>query len=147
MAQRHDVECNACGHKFISGYKIENIEKGKCVCKGDECDSTDIKIIGVAKPPTQDPTESAEERTIRQDKARRERVDDKNAEKVIDAEAEEDALANVPLKQHERDFCDQIAAKMTPKDFRGHISARKNSLPAAADILRYSKLKKRLDVK
>jgi hypothetical protein len=132
---------------FVTGFKTENIKAGKVKCKGDECDSTDLTIIGPAKPPAVDSTESAEERTKRLDAARRERVDDKNAEKAIEAEAEEDKLANVPLTQPERDFCDQVAAKMTPKDFRGDISARKNSLPPAADILRYSKLKKRYDLK
>lgn len=144
---RTDVKCNVCEFQFVTGFKKVNIESGKVECKGDECKSTDMTIIGPAKPIAPDPTESPEERTKRQDAARKDRVDDKNAEKAIAAEAEEDKLADVPLKQHERDFCDQIAAKMTPKDFRGHISARKNSFPAAADILRYSRLKKRLDVK
>ncbi len=144
---RTSVKCNDCEHEFVTGYKKENIEAGKVVCKGDECESTKMTIIGPAKPIAPDPTESAEERTKRQDADRKERVDVKNAEKEIEREAEEDRLANVPLKQHERDFCDQVAAKMTPKDFRGHISARKNAMPPAADILRYSRLIKRYDVK
>ncbi len=144
---RTSVKCNNCEHEFVTGFKIENIEAGKCKCKGDACESTSMTIIGPAPAPAVDPTESAEERTKRLDLSRRSRVDDKNAEVAIEAEAEEDKLANVPLKQHERDFCDQVAAKMTPKDFRGHISARKNAMPPAADILRYSKLKKRYDVK
>ena len=136
---RTEVKCNDCEHVFVTGYKKENIEAGKCKCKGEVCESTSMTIIGPAKPIAPDPTESAEERTIRQDANRKDRVDVNNAEKEIAREAEEDALANVPLKPHEKAFCDKIGALM-------NVGRRQNT-PAAADIFRYSRLKKRLDVK
>lgn len=135
---RTDVKCNECGFEFVAGHKIENIEAGKCKCKGDECDSTSITVIGPAKPIAQDNTLSVEERSKQQDAARKDRVDVKNQEKEIEREAEEDALADVPLTTEERAFCDRIGARM-------NVGRRQNT-PAAADILRYSKLKKRYDV-
>ena len=136
---RTDVECNECGHKWISGMMIKNIEAGNAKCKGEGCECTSIKIIGPAKPIAADPTESAEERTLRLDAARRNRVDDQNTDKAIETEAEEDALADVALTAEERAFCTTIAARMN--------AGRRQNTPAAADILRYSKLKKRYDVK
>ena len=139
MPTRTDVECNECGHQWVSGFKIENIEAGKAVCKEEDCESTDIRIIGPAKPIVPESNESAEAKQKRFDDLRKNKVDDKNEEHQVEAEAEEDALADVPLNEAEISFCTSIAARMN--------NGRRSDQPAAADILRYSKLKKRLDVK
>jgi hypothetical protein len=73
------------------------------------------------------------------DKARKAKVDAKNKSDADKAKADEDKLANTPLTQEEKDFIAEIGPKMN--------EGRKIMQPSPAEILRYSKLIKRKDVK
>lgn len=73
------------------------------------------------------------------DKHRRAAVDTKNKNAASKDKAEIDALANVPLNAEEMTFCVDIAAQMN--------KGRRADAPMQADVLRYSKLRGRMDVK
>lgn len=73
------------------------------------------------------------------DKARRVGVDAENKKRIKDAAQEEEALANKPLTAEEKSFIAEIAPKMN--------EGRKVMRPSSAEILRYSKLIKRKDIK
>ena len=73
------------------------------------------------------------------DKARKAKVDKANKEAATKAKADEEKLDKTPLTEEERAFIARIAPKMN--------EGRKNAQPSSAEILRYSKLIKRKDVK
>lgn len=50
------VKCKECGHEWESQAKHDNIDAGKITCKSEDCESTDIAIIG-----TVESTESIED--------------------------------------------------------------------------------------
>ena len=72
------------------------------------------------------------------DKARRKQVDIANQKQAVKDRAIADKLARTPLTAEERAFCEQTAAKMN--------CGRHVEKPSAAAILRYSKLRGRIDV-
>ena len=73
------------------------------------------------------------------EKARKAKVDAQNKKAEAKAKAEEDKLAKTPLNAEELAFIARIAPKMN--------EGRKIAQPSSAEILRYSKLVKRKDVK
>lgn len=73
------------------------------------------------------------------DKARRAKVDEKNKQAAEDVRADMDKLANTPLNPEQLAFCQDVASKMN--------KGRRDEGPCPADILRYSKLKGRMDIK
>ena len=85
------------------------------------------------------PAKSKEELEKIADKARKAKVDAENQEKIKKAAAEEAKLAKTPLTAEERAFITHIAPLMN--------EGRAIAQPSAAEILRYSKLLKRKDVK
>ncbi len=73
------------------------------------------------------------------DIARKKAVDAKNAKAAAKGKAEIEELANTPLTAVELAFCLDIEPKMN--------KGRKSEMPCSADILRYAKLRGRMDVK
>ena len=70
--------------------------------------------------------------------ARKKAVDVKNQQAAANDKANTDKLANTPLTAEELAFCQEIEPKMN--------KGRRDERPCPADILRYSKLKGRIDV-
>lgn len=85
------------------------------------------------------PVKSKEQLEKEADIARKMAVDEENKAAAAKAKKEEDALANTPLNDEEKAFIAEVAPKMN--------EGRKLAMPSSADILRYSKLLKRKDVK
>ncbi len=83
------------------------------------------------------PAKSKKEIEEEADKARRAKVDATNKKKAEEAENKEAELAKTPLNKEEKDFIARIGPQMN--DGRNP--------PPPADILRYSKLIKRKNVK
>ena len=73
------------------------------------------------------------------EKARKAHVDAENRKKALREKAAEEVLANTPLTDEEKAFI----AKTTPKLKEGRAIMQ----PSPAEILRYSKLVKRKNVK
>lgn len=71
--------------------------------------------------------------------ARKKGVDAANKKAFAKEQKEIEALANTPLTAEERAFCGRVASKMN--------NGRTVDKPQAAEILRYSKLRPRLDIK
>ena len=72
-------------------------------------------------------------------KNRKAAVDTKNKNAAAKDKEKLDALANVPLNAEEMAFCVATAAQMN--------KGRRADAPMQADVLRYSKLRGRMDVK
>jgi hypothetical protein len=70
--------------------------------------------------------------------ARKKAVDAKNEQEAAKDKAKMDSLANTPLTPEELAFCQEIEPKMN--------NGRRDKRPGPADILRYSKLKGRMNV-
>ncbi len=73
------------------------------------------------------------------DKARKAKVDAANKKKIVDAAKKEAQLADTPLNKEEKDFLARIEPKMN--------EGRAIMQPSSAEVLRYSQLIKRIDVK
>jgi hypothetical protein len=130
------VKCKACEHVWDSKAKSENITAGKINCK--QCQETDLEILEVT-PPVPPPGKGIEQLQNEGDEARRGQVDKKNTDDAAREDAALKELEGKPLTGEERAFCEKIAAKMN--------CGRPVEAPSAADVLRYSKLKGRLEVK
>lgn len=72
------------------------------------------------------------------DKARRKQVDIANKKQAAKDKAIAEKVASTPLNAEERAFCEKIAAKMN--------CGRHVEKPQSADILRYSKLRGRMEI-
>jgi len=72
------------------------------------------------------------------DRARRKQVDAEYKKDAAKRKSDAAKLANTPLTDVERAFCEKIAAKMN--------CGRYVDMPCGADVLKYSKLKGRLDI-
>lgn len=70
--------------------------------------------------------------------ARKKAVDAKNKKAEAKNKADTEKLVNTPLTKEERAFCLDIKSKMN--------NGRRTEKPCSADILRYSKLKGRMDI-
>lgn len=132
MAEKRTVKCNGCGNEWESQAKPKNLK-----CK--KCGGTDIQesIAPKVTPPI--PEKSKEQLEHEADVARRVAVDAKNNKDATEKALEEDRLANIPLNDEEKAFIAEIEPKMN--------EGRKIMRPSPADILRYSQLIKRKDVK
>ena len=73
------------------------------------------------------------------DKNRRKSVDAKNKQAAAKDKSKLDALADTPLTAAEIAFCVYIESRMN--------NGRRVEKPCPADILRYSKLRGRMDIK
>lgn len=111
----------------------------------DACDDFNPKPADLATedvPETVKPTSptamGVAELQAKGDKARRKLVDLGNRQAAARLKEAGDKLANVPLTDEERAYCVETEAKMN--------SGRHVDTPSAAAILRYSKLRGRLDV-
>jgi len=89
--------------------------------------------------PPQAPAKSKVEIEAEADKARKAQVDATNKKKAKAAAEQEAKNANVPLNDEEKAFIARIAPKMN--------EGRMVMQPSPAEILRYSQLIKRKDVK
>ena len=69
---------------------------------------------------------------------RRKAVDDKNKADAATSKLSKKKLANTPLSTEEAAFCVETKAKMS--------NGRRADAPCAADVLRYSRLKGRMDI-
>ena len=72
------------------------------------------------------------------DKHRRNTVDAKNKNAAANVKAEIDALSGTPLNAEEMAFCVETEAQMN--------KGRRADAPMQADVLRYSKLRGRMDI-
>lgn len=113
-----------------------SIEDGICEIDFDDGDDGAYPVgeVKIAKPP-----KSKKEIEEAADRARRAGVDEQNRKMAAQAKAKEAKLVNVPLTEEERAFIAEIAPRMN--------EGRQIMQPSSADILRYSRLKKREDVK
>lgn len=92
----------------------------------------------IMKAPTAS-VKGTQQKQAEAERARKKAVDAKNKKAEAENQADIDKLANTPLTDEERAFCLEIEPKMN--------KGRRDERPCSADILRYSKLIKRKDVK
>ncbi len=116
---------------------------------GQEADlATDVTATE-KKPAAASP--SAQKLEQMADKNRKGQVDAINKAKAVADSNDEKKMATVPLTQEEKDFMAEVEPKMNggsrQENGQRVVTARMTSMPASADILRYSKLLKRKDVK
>lgn len=89
--------------------------------------------------PATAPAKSQEQLEQEADERRKKAVHATTVAKAEEEKAKQEALANKPLTAEEKEFVARIGARMN--------DGRRVSMPASADILRYSQLKARENVK
>ena len=128
-----------------------------------EFDDDEIKTLNISKltvhpkteekkkPKVKEKTLTPQEIEAKADEIRKKKVDAKNKAKAAEDAEKEEALSGVPLTQAEKDFVEKIGAKLNGRKYQQDgqqvRSARMDSLPSTQDMLKYSKLVKRKDVK
>lgn len=113
--------------------EAENLAKQKSAEEAEAKAKADDKAKEVP------PVKSKEEKEKEEDAARKAKIDAINKEKAKKAAEKEAKLANTPLSKAEKEFIIEIKAKMN--------EGRAVMQPSPAEILRYSQLLKRKDVK
>ncbi|MEE9354788.1 MAG: hypothetical protein V3U75_04285 [Methylococcaceae bacterium] len=129
--------------KVVCPGVAKGIEEGICDIAFDDGDEGSYPVDEVTiiqdETPEAPPAKGKEQIEKEADGARKKKVDADNKKTAEKAKAEEDALAETPLTGEERAFIAEIDPKMN--------EGRKIAQPSPAEILRYSRLIKRKDVK
>ncbi|KKN73460.1 hypothetical protein LCGC14_0400350 [marine sediment metagenome] len=115
--------------------KTEVVEKPNEGVEAPKANEVAAKEVTAEAKPVKSKKQIEEEA----DQARRAKVDATNKKKAAKAAEGEAALAKVPLNAEEKAFIARIAPKMN--------EGRAVMQPSSADVLRYSRLMKRKDVK
>lgn len=140
MAEKRKVKCNGCGNEWESQAEPENIKCQKC----GGVDITDTATTPEAPkadppppPPPPPPVKGQQQLEAEADVARRKAVDLANAKAAEKVAAEQERLAKIPLTADEKKFVAEIGARMN--------DGRRTTMPTSAEILKFSRLKARME--